>query len=138
MPMVDPEFQMDKRTTSAGYRLPITSRPRSSEFHQNCVPAAVKQRAQAAAAPSTKASSEAAPADVVTEDKIWKQSVKKERTGAKQWYANFRSVNRKLGKLLKDECYKNSCHNFVDACSLEKHFFNFHLKYNFIKKIKKQ
>ena len=87
MPMLDPEFQMEKRTTSAGYRLPITSRPRSSEFHQNCVPAADKQRAQAAAAvPSTKASSEAQALDVVTEDTIWKQSVNKERVRAKQWY----------------------------------------------------
>lgn len=83
MPMVDPEFMVEKRTTSAGYRLPITSRPRSSEFHQNCIPAEHRQRAQVAT--STNKSQVEEPCDVVTQDTIWKQSVNKERTRAKQW-----------------------------------------------------
>lgn len=82
-------YMMENRTTSAGYRLPLASRPRSSDFHQNCIPKEVKQReaAIAASVPAGAKVSEAefAKLDVVTQDKIWKQSVDIEQNAVKQW-----------------------------------------------------
>ena len=77
----------ENRTTSAGYRLPIQSRPRSSEFHQNCIPKEVKaQKAKVEAAPTGKhPEGEFSNCDAVTQDKIWKQCVETEKNGAKTW-----------------------------------------------------
>jgi hypothetical protein len=80
-----------ERSTSAGYRFPlIKHRPSSSsDFHQNCIPKEVKAReaAIAASVPAGAKVSEAefAKLDVVTQDKIWKQSVDIEKKGALEW-----------------------------------------------------
>lgn len=81
----------ENRTTSAGYRFPIQKRPRSSDFHQNCIPKEVKERQQAVAATiaaNTGGKSnegDASKSDAVTQDKIWKQAVLNEKKGVKEW-----------------------------------------------------
>ena len=85
MPRVDPEFLVEKRNTSAGYRIPLTKRPASSEYHQKCVPAQTHQRAPVAATSTKSGPGDAKECDVVTQDKIWKQAVNKEHVGVKQW-----------------------------------------------------
>ena len=83
------EKTYQNRSTSAGYRLPITSRPRSSDFHQSCVPETSKRAA--AAQPSRPGGEASIPKydpvkdDVVTQDKIWKQAVETEKRGVRQW-----------------------------------------------------
>lgn len=80
-------YEMSNRTTSAGYRLPLQSRPRSSsEYHQNCIPADKRAPPPAPTATSTKQSDSDNPKlDAVTQDTIWKQAVDAEKTGVKQW-----------------------------------------------------
>ncbi len=60
-----------------------------SEFHQTCVPADQRQRAEQAAreqaAAGNKKPQDEIKANVVTQDEIWKQSVNIEKKGAKQW-----------------------------------------------------
>jgi hypothetical protein len=75
----------NKRTTSAGYRFPLSkSRPRSSDYHKTCVPA--HQKAAAVQAGESKfKESEYSGCDAVTQDTIWKQSVEVEKKGAEQW-----------------------------------------------------
>ena len=76
----------DNRTTSAGYRFPLRSRP--SEFHQTCVPTGRKAvpAAGGGGAAAGRSDGGAAQHDVVTQDEVWKQSVGKERAGVKEWY----------------------------------------------------
>ncbi len=60
-----------------------------SEFHQTCVPAGQRQRAEQAAREQVAAGGKKQPdeikANVVTQDEIWKQSVNVEKKGARQW-----------------------------------------------------
>lgn len=84
----------ENRTTSAGYRFPLQSRPRSSDFHQNCIPKEVKAHAAAASVNTqgqTSKHSEAAygKLDAVTQDKVWKQAVDNEKKGVKSWEENW-------------------------------------------------
>ena len=81
-------YEMSNRTTSAGYRLPLQSRPRSSQFHQNCIPAAKRDQAAAVAATTTSSNSKEgdhSKCDAVIQDEIWKQAVDTEKHGVKQW-----------------------------------------------------
>ena len=70
------------RTTSASYRLPIATRPHSSDRHTQCIPQQHHQNTNNAA-PQTQA--EQARSDVVTQDKIWKQAVANEQRGVSDW-----------------------------------------------------
>ena len=74
---------VENRTTSAGYRLPLNKRPpSSSEYHNKCVPTKAASRNLVTTNQGDHAT---AAVDVVTEDKIWRQALHKEKTGAKQW-----------------------------------------------------
>ena len=77
-----------KRTTSAGYRFPLTKfRPRSSEFHKSCVPS--QSRLQAVQTGDSKyKESDFAKCDAVTQDTIWKQAVEVEKRTTQQWYVD--------------------------------------------------
>lgn len=72
------------KTTSAGHRFPLTSRPLSSEFHQSCIPAA-SQRAAAQGPRVPDKEDWQAGNDPVTQDEIWKESVKTEQRGINEW-----------------------------------------------------
>lgn len=76
---------MQQRTTSAGYRLPLQSRPRSSEFHKSCVPTGKRPVPQGTSNPGQSNEESHSGLDNVTQDKIWRQAVENEKKGAQQW-----------------------------------------------------
>ena len=78
-----------KRTTSAGYRFPLSKfRPNSSDFHKACVPS----RVQAVQTGDTKyKDSDYGKCDAVTQDTIWKQAVEVEKKATQQWYDLFKN-----------------------------------------------
>lgn len=84
MPEYDSQLMMENRTTSAGYRLPIQRPPSSSEYHNKCAPP--PQHRAPAASTKTGGTTGVAAVDVVTNDKIWRQNLHKEKNGARQWY----------------------------------------------------
>ena len=79
----------DKRTTSAGYRLPVDSRPKSSTFHENCIPREVRERTTQTQTVATGSKpnqpEQTDKSNVVVQDRIWTQSVLNEKTFAHSW-----------------------------------------------------
>ena len=58
-----------------------------SEYHQSCVPAETKRRAEQASTQQTSGSKkDELLGDTVTQDEIWKQSVATEERGVRAWY----------------------------------------------------
>ncbi|XP_071503125.1 ciliary microtubule inner protein 5-like [Diadema antillarum] len=80
-------IQYTDRATSAGYRLPASTRI-SSAYHKKCVPA--EQRAESQRLPEPPGSGRHTRADfracnVVIEDKTWRESVGREKKGSIRW-----------------------------------------------------
>lgn len=81
-------MEQKNRTTSAGYRFPIRSAPRSSEFHQTCIPPE-KRAAAAQTSSEGRRDVDNVAGDVVAQDKMWRQSVDNEKQNAKKWEQNW-------------------------------------------------
>ena len=73
------------RSSSAGYRLPVSSRPKSAYQERPSPHKAAAATNTGGGAPTRHNEAEFAKCDVVTQDKIWKQRVATESRGVKAW-----------------------------------------------------
>ena len=81
-------LKMAGKTTSAGYRIPV-----SSEYHQKCIAQSMKTIREAAArtinTDKNYSQGEYRKCNAVAQEKLWKEYVHNEIRTAKEWYAEM-------------------------------------------------